>query len=110
MWVLSCSAHSCLRVRTPDSPASRAAQVLGASPPTGDVAPRPVTTTRVALICWFTSCGHAGRWWLLASSLVMGVTDIGNRSGRPTPGRVTDIGRCRGRSAGLGALDEGDGV
>ena len=39
-------AQSSVRVRTPLLPASKAAQVLDASPPIGVVAPSPVTTTR----------------------------------------------------------------
>ena len=41
------AAQSSVRARTPERPASRASQVLGASPPSGVVAPIPVTTTRV---------------------------------------------------------------
>src|SRR6478609_4063935 len=41
------SAHSSVRNRTPERPATRASQVLATSPPTGEVVPRPVTTTRV---------------------------------------------------------------
>src|SRR6478735_2601699 len=41
------SAQSSVRNRTPERPLTRASQVLGASPPTGEVVPRPVTTTRV---------------------------------------------------------------
>src|SRR3954453_20095195 len=41
------SAQSSVRNRTPERPLTRASQVLGTSPPTGGVGPRPVTTTRV---------------------------------------------------------------
>src|SRR4051794_11813847 len=43
----SSSAQSSVRYRTPDRPLTRASQVLGTSPPTGEVVPRPVTTTRL---------------------------------------------------------------
>src|SRR4051794_1905634 len=42
----SVSTQSSVSVRTPDLPASRPCQKLGTSPPTGVVAPSPVTTTR----------------------------------------------------------------
>src|SRR5690606_29988824 len=47
--------------RTPDSPASRADQVDGRSPPSGVVAPRPVTTTLVWLLLMAAApCGPWG--------------------------------------------------
>src|SRR4051812_49474861 len=47
----------------PDRPASRASQVLSTSPPSGVVAPRPVTTTSVAGVLMETSwtAGRVGR-------------------------------------------------
>src|SRR3954449_5108454 len=84
--VLSCSAQSCVSGRTPDWPASSAAQVVGTSPPTGEVVPSPVTTTRVALIC---SPRGVGRWWCGCGGVAV---------------------RLPRRSAVLAALDEGDGV
>ena len=46
----SWSTQSSVRRRTPDVPASIACQVEATSPPTGEVVPRPVTTTRVEVI------------------------------------------------------------
>src|SRR5690606_8332339 len=39
------AAHSCVRTRTPERPAIRPSQVAALSPPSGVVAPIPVTTT-----------------------------------------------------------------
>src|SRR6478736_10248424 len=46
----SSSAHSSVRYRTPERPLTRASQVLATSPPTGEVVPRPVTTTRFDMV------------------------------------------------------------
>src|SRR3954467_12794294 len=104
IWVLSCSAQSCLMGRTPDCPASRAAQVEGTSPPTGEVVPSPVTTTRVALIGQFTSWGLAGPGGVRGLLGLCGRRAAGAGGGRRAARRTS-----RG-SAVLGALDEGDGV
>src|SRR5215218_8134992 len=45
---------------TPDRPASRASHVLATSPPSGVVAPRPVTTTSVVLLMGFPPGGRSG--------------------------------------------------
>src|SRR3954454_10417516 len=44
------AAHSSVRYRTPERPLTRASQVLATSPPTGEVVPRPVTTTRFDMV------------------------------------------------------------
>src|SRR3954454_11494199 len=77
------SAHSSVRARTPERPATRASQVLGTSPPTGLVVPIPVTTTRVRLMTTLRSKG----FWNQAL-------------------------RCRRRGSGVAGrvLDERDGV
>src|SRR5215207_1341411 len=46
----SMSTHSSVSTLTPDRPASRPSQVEATSPPSGVVAPRPVTTTRCASV------------------------------------------------------------
>ena len=46
------TAQSWVSCVAPDVPANRAAQVVGTSPPTGDVVPSPVTTTRWEVIRW----------------------------------------------------------
>src|SRR3954454_19492722 len=46
----SCPAHSWVRGPTPERPASMASQVDATSPPSGVVAPSPVTTTSVLLM------------------------------------------------------------
>src|SRR3954447_20875037 len=109
--VLSCSAHSCSRGRTPDWPASRAAQVVGTSPPTGEVVPSPVTTTRVALICSPRGVCAVVRLHVLAD----GDRRAGTRTGESGGGTWRLPPRHRrspgvGWSAVLAALDEGDGV
>src|SRR5690625_4283101 len=71
-------------VRTPDFPARAALQVEGTSPPSGVVAPRPVTTT-VGL----AMTAPRERWW--------------GRPGRTRAPRPPGSGL-------LGVLDEGDGV
>src|SRR5690625_667743 len=78
-----CCAQSFSRVRTPDFPASAADQVEGTSPPSGVVAPSPVTTTVLRDMCAPRAVGPA--------------------AGGPVhpPGR---------QGSGLGAGDEGDGV
>src|SRR3954454_12270079 len=53
-----CSAHSSVRCRTPERPLTRASQVLATSPPTGEVVPRPVMTTRLEDMLLL------GRMWL----------------------------------------------
>ena len=63
--------------------------MLATSPPTGEVAPRPVTTTRVADM--------------------MGPSVVEVYGGAPAGQRRRAVGRRRGRSA-LGALDERHGV
>src|SRR5690349_7152280 len=95
IWVLSWSAQSCLIGRTPECPARRAAQVVGTSPPTGDVLPSPVTTTRVALIV-SSPQGLLGLCW---------GTGRRHRCSQAPAARRTTVG-----SAVLGALDERDGV
>src|SRR5919107_3001085 len=113
IWVPSWSAQSCLIGRTPDCPASSAAQVVGTSPPTGEVVPSPVTTTRVALIVVHLKMSRgrlAGRDLLerkddaptSASSRDLEVT---GRRRRQMRGETS-----RDWSAVLRALDEGDGV
>src|ERR1019366_10272877 len=49
-FTVETSVHGSSRVRAPLVPASSAVQVLGTSPPSGVVAPRPVTTTRGLLL------------------------------------------------------------
>src|SRR3954447_1064691 len=46
----SCAAHSWVSALTPERPASMASQVDATSPPSGVVAPSPVTTTSVLLM------------------------------------------------------------
>src|SRR5215213_3180796 len=92
IWVPSCAAHSCLRTSTPDRPDSSASQVVGTSPPTGEVAPRPVTRTLVLLIVLFPYRGRRGSG-CGPSNCVTLLDGLGRR--------------CR---SGLGLLDEGDGV
>src|SRR6188768_3866555 len=46
----SCAAHSWVSALTPERPASMASQVDATSPPSGVVAPSPVTTTSVVLM------------------------------------------------------------
>src|SRR6266536_1764213 len=43
----SCSAHSWVSLLTPERPATMASQVDATSPPSGVVAPSPVTTTSI---------------------------------------------------------------
>src|SRR6476469_1941286 len=83
----------------PEVPASMACHVEATSPPTGEVAPRPVTTTRVEGIRWGSvPCGMVA---------VRGFLGHGGRAGRRPP--VTSGWADRSWSA-LRALDEGDGV
>src|SRR6478672_4968110 len=83
----------------PEVPASMACHVEATSPPTGEVAPRPVTTTRVEGIRWGSvPCGMVA---------VRGFLGHGGRAGRRPP--VTSGSADRSCSA-LRALDEGDGV
>src|SRR5690606_16936702 len=85
------SAQSFSNVRAPDSPASAAAHVLGTSPPSGVVAPRPVTTTSICLLMCSPEVGRAPgavRW-------------------APHP---ASTGARAGGSSGLGAGDEAHGV
>src|SRR6476661_7060581 len=83
----------------PEVPASMACHVEATSPPTGEVAPRPVTTTRVEGIRWGSvPCGMVA---------VRGFLGHGGRAGRRPP--VTSGSADRPGSA-LRALDEGDGV
>src|SRR5690606_9527270 len=73
------SAQSLSKVRAPDSPASAAAHVLGTSPPSGVVAPRPVTTTSICLL--------------------MDSPEVGGR-------RVRRADVAPGGASGLGVVDE----
>src|SRR3954447_23357028 len=64
IFTASPSAQSASMCRTPDRPLTMASQVLGTSPPTGLVVPRPVTTTRVRLIAarFRAKDGEGLRW------------------------------------------------
>src|SRR5690349_2828760 len=88
----SWSTHSSVRRLMPDVPDSIACHVEATSPPTGEVVPRPVTTTRVEGICWGSVLAGCGSSW---------VTGAG--AGHRPP--VT-----WGRASALSALDVGDGV
>src|SRR5262245_66679826 len=66
----SSSAHGCVKAVIPERPASRADHVDATSPPTGVVAPRPVTTTsllqvlvgpaEVVVMMWDSSLPYKG--------------------------------------------------
>ncbi len=80
------SAQSLSSVRIPDLPASAASQVLGTSPPSGVVAPRPVITTSGTVLMRCVLLGRGGI-----------------RDGRPTQvaAPVTGQAWCCGSDAGI---------
>src|SRR3954451_19818612 len=87
------SNHSSSKRRAPDSPFNAAAQVLATSPPSGVVAPRPVTTT-------------SGTWLIGAPGQISGcqvrAVRAGTRGAHPDEPVETGSGLCAG--------DEADGV
>src|SRR3954470_10441389 len=82
-WARHTAGQSSVIRLTPDRPASSASQVLWTSPPSGVVAPRPVTTTSVDVLmwvppgtrwCWARRPGR-GRSALVGVDVVDGVAD-----------------------------------
>src|SRR5699024_10401541 len=101
--------QSCSRVRTPDRPASAPSQVEAASPPSGFVVPRPVTTTFVWSVMRVSKdvsgAKHRARTHIGARAR--------RRRGFPAPGGPSREGaRCTraGPGSGLCLGDVLDGV
>src|ERR671920_928145 len=76
MRTVSCAAHSWVSGPTPERPASMASQVDATSPPSGVVAPSPVTTTSVLVMSVIRlDVGHGVAHGLEILHLVVGDLD-----------------------------------